>query len=59
MRISYSFEDFVTSTLSALNGRIMARLFFATQGGGGKHTGSMPTDDNEGVRRIDRQYSLI
>ncbi|MBP2661886.1 MAG: hypothetical protein H6Q69_4918 [Firmicutes bacterium] len=37
----------------------MARLFFAAQGEGGKHTGSMPTDDNEGVRRIDCQYPLI
>ncbi|MDF2876082.1 MAG: hypothetical protein K0R22_2765, partial [Sporomusa sp.] len=25
---------------------------------GGRHTGRMLTDDNEGLRKIDRQYSL-
>ena len=34
------------------------RLFFARQGGGGRRAGSMPTGGNEGVRKIDRQYSL-
>ncbi len=36
---------------------IMARLFFARRGGGRRHTGSMLTDDNEGLQKIDRQYS--
>ena len=36
----------------------MARLFSAKQGGGGRHTGRMLTDDNEGLHKTDRQYSL-
>jgi len=37
---------------------MMARLFFANQGKEARHTGRMLTDDNEGLRKIDRQHSL-